>query len=247
VDGVITLPGTQGISFKVELLENELNAKISFYLKGATGLAENIGSSVVSANINSEEILYLLAYEMNMFNMGYFEDGAASMAFSAKVIYGAIRKKKKQALTSEVPTENKLAKTIDFIIPLEIKTNGEHLILPDTEQIAFLVEKTSKNGVTISFTQRGYPIGHVNVIQTITQHQIRGLLIEAMQLPIESSGARDFAARTIKAIIDKLVESNATKLSLKSISKKKVDKEEISDEDETSEKLKQYLSLLERD
>ena len=255
VDGIITLPDTQGISFKADLIDNGLNVHLSFYLRGSVGQMENIGNSVVSAKINSDEILYLLAYEMHMFQLGYFENGAASMAFSARLISSTIKKIRKEHLisTTEVPTkkvrveEGYLADTVDYIIPMEIETSGESLILPDTDQIAFLVEKTSTNGITISFTQRGYPIGQVNVIQTITQQQIRGLLKEAMQLPIESSGANDFAARMIKVIIDELLKIKATKLSFKSISQKIVDNEEISDEDETSEKLKQYLDVLLKD
>ncbi|MHA1541830.1 MAG: ADP-ribosylation factor-like protein [Candidatus Hodarchaeales archaeon] len=256
-DGIITLPGTQGISFKVELLENGLNAKISFYLEGATGLAENIGNQRVSANINSEEILYLLAYEMNMFNMGYFEDGAASMAFSAKLIYGTIRKMKKQQLTStlEIPSQeikpDKLSKMIDYIIPLEIKTNGEFLLLPDTEKLAFSVEKSSKKGVLISFVQRGYPIGQVNVIESINQNQLSGLLKQAMQLPIESDSAVDFAARMIKVVISELIRTKATKLPRKITpevkAKKQVIRIEDEEEEETSEKLQDLLSLLETD
>jgi hypothetical protein len=256
-DGIITLPGTQGISFKIELLENGLNAKISFYLEGATGLAENIGNSVVSANINSEEILYLLAYEMNMFNMGYFEDGAASMAFSAKLIYGTIRKMKKQQLTStlEIPSQeikpDKLSKMIDYIIPLEIKTNGEFLLLPDAEKLAFSVEKSSKKGILISFVQRGYPIGQVNVIESINQDQLSGLLKQAMQLPIESDSAVDFAARMIKVVISELIRTKVAKLPKKLTPEVKAKKQAIriedEEEEETSDKLKHYLSLLETD
>ena len=255
VDGIITLPDTQGISFKAVLTENGLNVELSFFLRGPGGQMENIGNSVVSANINSEEILYLLAYEMHMFNLGYFENGAASMAFSAKLIHSTIKNIKDAHITStaEVPTKKirvergHLANTVDYLIPTEMEINGDYLIFPDTEQVAFLVEKTSKKGITISFTQRGYPIGQVNVINTITQQQIRGLLKEAMQLPIESSGAIDFAARMIKVIISQLVKAKTTRLSFKPISQGSTDSEKISDDDETSDELRQYLDLLEKD
>jgi len=142
---------------------------------------------------------------------------------------------------------------MDYIIPLEIKTNGEFLLLPDTEKLAFSVEKSSKKGVLISFIQRGYPIGQVTVIESINRNQLSGLLKQAMQLPIESEGAVDFAARMIKAIVAELIRTKATKLPRKKVAELKKDrpiiegKGEVDEEKETSEKLMHYLSLLERD
>jgi hypothetical protein len=255
-DGIISLPDAQGVAFKATLLDDSRNANLTFYLRGSAGQIENIGSSTVSANINAEEILYLLAYEMNLFTLGYFEDGAASMAFSARIIHQTIQKMKKQKLTSsvEVPTKKKrveegyLSDTIDYIIPMTLDpdfADGDYLILPDTEQLAFSVERSAKKGLTISFTQRGYPVGSVNVIENINQKQLSGLLKEAMQLPIESPGAVDFAARMIKVIIDELVVTKTTKLPRKPALEKKEEGEEV--EEETSERLMHYLSLLEKE
>ena len=255
-DGIISLPDAQGVAFKATLLDDSRNANLTFYLRGSAGQIENIGSSTVSANINAEEILYLLAYEMNLFTLGYFEDGAASMAFSARIIHQTIQKMKEQKLTSsvEVPTKKKrveegyLSDTIDYIIPMTLDpdfADGDYLILPDTEYLAFSVERSAKKGLTISFTQRGYPVGSVNVIKNINQKQLSGLLREAMQLPIESPGAVDFAARMIKVIIDELVVTKKTKLPRKPALEKKEEGEEV--EEETSERLMHYLSLLEKE
>ena len=245
VDGTITLPGARGISFKVELIEDSSNVQISLYLANHSGKKGVIGTSQIPMSINEDEILYLLAYEMNLANVGYFEDGVSSMAFSAKVIYEGIKKLKEQPLVLSTPstTKGSLSETIDYIIPLEIKTNGEFVILPDTDQIGFSVEQSTKKGVLINFVQRGYPIGKVNVIESVNPAQLSGLLTQAMQLPIESTGAVDFAARMIRLIIKTLVRSKDTKFP------RKIDavQKEVKEEDETSQKLMQYLSLLESD
>ncbi len=244
VDGTITLPGARGISFKVEAIEESSNVQISLYLQqGASGKKGVIGTSQIPMSINQDEILYLLAYEMNLANVGYFEDGVSSMAFSARVIFESIKKLKEQPLVVATPEKDSLSETIDYIIPLEIKTNGEFVILPDTDKIGFSVEQSQKRGVLINFVQRGYPIGRVNVIESVNSAQLSGLLSQAMQLPIESEGAVDFAARMIKMIIKFLVRSKETKFP------RKVDLEtkKVPEDDETSDKLMHYLSLLESD
>ncbi|PWI47619.1 hypothetical protein CEE45_10660 [Candidatus Heimdallarchaeota archaeon B3_Heim] len=245
VDSTITLPGTRGISFNVELIEDTSNAQVSLFLQDHTGKKGLIGSSQVSTGINQNEILYLLAYEMNLANVGYFEDGVSSMAFSARVIYEAIKKLKEQPLISPkvVVEKGSLLDSIDYLIPLEIKTNGEFVILPDTEKLGFSVEQSHKRGVLINFVQRGYPIGKVNVIETVNHAQLSGLLSQALQLPIESTGAVDFAARMINIIIKTLVKSKDTKFPRKV----ELVEKEVKEEDETSQKLMQYLSLLESD
>ncbi|MHA1978218.1 MAG: ADP-ribosylation factor-like protein [Candidatus Hodarchaeales archaeon] len=245
VDGTITLPGTRGISFKVESINDSSNVQIRLYLANHSGKKGVIGSSQIPMSINQDEILYLLAYEMNLANVGYFEDGVSSMAFSARVIYEAIKKLKEQALIVSTPSSppGSLSETIDFLIPLEIKTNGEFVILPDTDKIGFSVEQSHKRGVLINFVQRGYPIGKVNVIESVNPAQLSGLLTQAMQLPIESTGAVDFAARMIRVIIKYLVKSKETKFPRKV----ELGEKEVKEEEETSDKLMHYLSLLESD
>jgi hypothetical protein len=72
-----------------------------------------------------------------------------------------------------------------------------------------------------------------------------------MQLPIESEGAVDFAARMIKVVISELIRTKGTKLPIRIAPEVKAKKQAIPIEDEeekeTSEKLKHYLSLLETD
>ena len=258
IEGIITLPDTQGMGFKVEIIQPEgLNARLTFHLQGPVGQRELIGSSIVSSRITTEEILYLLAYEMNMRGLGIFEDGIFSMNFAAKIIHEAIQQIREKDLssTSEVKTtkvrkeEGYLAETINFIIPMEIEVEENHILIPDSENVAVSVEKSDK-GFLLSFIQRGFPIGQVNAIDSITVYQIRKLLKEAMQIPIESDGAIDFAGRIIHAAIRNLIESvkavipeKSIEIQPKPISKSVPEKQE----DKTSEKLREYLELLKKD
>jgi hypothetical protein len=240
-NGTILLPGSQGISFSAESVEDSSNIKVTFYLSTPSGKKEEIGSSVVSTSINQDEILYLLAYEMNMVSLGYFEDGISGMAFSARVIFETIR----NLAEKEVEIEPSIiGETIDYIIPLEVRTDGEFIILPDTDKVGFSVVKGKKRGMIISFVQRGYPIGSVTVIESVNHAQLSGLLTEAMQLPIESEGAIDFAARLISVIIKTLSRSKEVKFP-RPLERR--EEEVISEDEETSQKLMQYLSLLEED
>lgn len=246
---IIAIPNIEGLGFKIDLIDNGLNANISFHLLGHVGQKELIGCAKVSSKITSDEILYLLAYELNMQDMGFFEEGVGSMHFAAKIIHESIRQLQKKTLksTSELITKRSrkgkgyLTETIDFIIPIQIEVDGNYLMLPDSEQLAFTVDK-AKKGVLISFVQRGFPIGQVNVIESITINQLRGLLKEAMQLPIESEGAFNFAAHVIHETLKKLVESKAE--GIKPISMTKAESEAI--EEPTSKELKEYLALLEK-
>jgi hypothetical protein len=257
VEGIITLPDTQGMGFKVEIIQPEgLNARISFHLQGPVGQRELVGSSIVSSKITNDEILYLLAYEMNMTGLGIFEDGIASMSFASRIIHEALQQVREKDLssTSEVKTtkvrkeEGYLAETINFIIPMEIEIEGNHILIPDSENVAFTVEK-AKTGILLSFIQRGFPIGQATVTDSITILQIRKLLKEAMQIPIESDGAVDFAGRIIHAAIKNLIESaeavispTPTEIQAKSVLKPVLEEQK----DETSEQLRSYLELLEK-
>ena len=248
IEGIITIPTIEGLGFKIDLVDEGLNANMSFHLLSPVGQKELIGRAKVSSTVTTDEILYLLAYELNMPNMGFFEDGVGSMYFAAKIIHESLRQLQQKTLksTSEVITKKVrkdkgyLTETIEFIIPIEIGVDGNYLMLPESEQLAFTVDK-AKKGVLISFVQRGFPIGQVNVIESIEISQLRRLLKEAMQLPFESEVAVDFGARVIQATIKKLIESEAEGITPKEILKPK----EI--EDRTSDQLKEYLALLQED
>ncbi len=248
--GIIAIPNIEGLGFDINLVDEGLNAKISFYLLGHVGQTELIGSAKVSSKITSDEILYLLAYELNMQNMGFFEEGLGSMYFAAKIIHESLKEMLNKTLksTKEVTTkrirkeEGYLTETVDFIIPIQIEVDGNYLMLPDSEQLAFTVNK-AKMGVFIDFVQRGFPIGQVNVVESIKINQLRRLLKEALQLPIETEGAFDFAARVIHETIKKVIETEAEGIKPKIITKP--GSEEV--EDQVSKKLKEYLALLKKD
>ena len=102
----------------------------------------------------------------------------------------------------------------------------------------------------ISFTQRGFPIGHVNVTKNIKLAQLRRLIKEAIPLPIESDGATDFSSRIMLTLINNIQKTGKTglrkrtaEIPLKSQKKPRDEKEDT----ETSEQLKKYISLLENE
>ncbi|MHA2330080.1 MAG: hypothetical protein ACXACR_16300, partial [Candidatus Hodarchaeales archaeon] len=185
------------------------------------------------------------------------EDGIGSLYFSAKIIHQSINQIKEKNLqsSSEVKTKmirketGHLTETIEFIIPMEIKVNGNYIMIPDSENVAFSIEKGEK-GFLINFVQRGFSIGQVNVVETVSVHQLGRLLKEAMQLPIESSGAIDFAGRVIHATINQFISSSEEELKEKTIfspPKTVLPTSTEEQKDETSEKLKEYLALLDNE
>ncbi|WP_455140282.1 ADP-ribosylation factor-like protein [Candidatus Hodarchaeum mangrovi] len=244
-DGFIALPNTQGMGFKVDLIEDGLNAKISFQLQSRMGHKEMIGSSLVSADATVDEILYILAYEQNLSGIGVFEDGILSMQFGAKIIHESIRQLKLRQKSSTLEVETKrtrseggiLADTLEFIIPMEIESDGAYIFLPDSDKVAFNLEK-AKRGFILSFSQRGFPIGQAHIVETIQEKQLEKLLKEAMQIPIESEGSLRFASRIILTSIYNHLKPKKEVL----ITQEATDKK-----DQTSDKLKEYLSLLSKD
>ncbi|MHA2030107.1 MAG: ADP-ribosylation factor-like protein [Candidatus Kariarchaeaceae archaeon] len=243
-EGVIALPNTQNMGFKVDLVDDGLNALISFQLRSRMGQKEMLGSSLISSEATEEEILYLLAYEMNLTSIGFFEDGISSMYFAAKIIYASIRqlRAKKISSTIDVTTKTLRSETgvradlVEFIIPIELENSGNGLLLPDSESVAFNLESVKK-GFILSFTQRGFPIGQAHISEIITEQQLEKLLKEAMQIPIESDGSVRFASRIVHASIK-------AALQLKEISKTQVIIKDEEKKEETSDKLKEYLNLL---
>lgn len=249
IGGIITIPNIDGLGFKIDLVDDGLNANISFLLLGPVGQKELIGNAKVSSKITVDEIRYLLSYELNMPNLGFSEDGVGSIFFAAKMIHESLRKlhestlkSTKEVITKKVRKEKGyLAETINFVIPIEIEVDGRYVMLSESEKLAFTVDK-AKRGFLISFIQRGFPIGQVNVIESITISQLGRLLKEEMQLPIESEAAVNFSSRVILATIKKLVEPEA-----EGFQQKEIPKYAPKEEDRTSEKLREYLDLLEEE
>ncbi|MFX0181539.1 MAG: ADP-ribosylation factor-like protein [Candidatus Hodarchaeota archaeon] len=248
VEGIIKIPGTP-LGFKLE--REDENIRITFYAYyEITGNISEIGHSIVSEAITVKEISYLMAYELNMVDLGFFEGGRAAIEFSAKIVHEAIRKLRELDITSfdeisEVSIEQPSA--IHFIVPTEIEMDGDYILIPDSEKVAFTLQR-DQQGIKLSFTQRGYPIGHIIVEETADVPQLKNILQERMQLPINSDGAIDFAARVIQTTINLLVVAAKINDSRKEPIKLAVPKTtEPMVEDETSDQLEHYLRLLERD
>ncbi len=134
---------------------------------------------------------------------------------------------------------------------MEIAIKGDYLRLPDSQDVAFKIEGANE-GFVISFSQRGFPISKIHIKEKVDLQTIRKFLKEEIQLPIESDGAFDFSARVIHATLINSKEYfplEATPQTIKSpvsypSSETKVIHE---DEVEVSEKLQEYLALLERE
>ncbi len=243
-EGIIALPNTQSMGFKVNLVDDGLNTLISFLQRSSMGQKEMLGSSLISSEATEEEILYLLAYEKNLMSLGVFEDGISSMHFAAKIIYASIRqlKAKKISSTLDVTTKTVRSETgvrtdlVEYIIPIELETSGNDLFLPDSESVAFNLESVKK-GFILSFTQRGFPIGQAHISEMISEQQLEKLLKEALQIPIESEGSVKFASKIVYASI-------RAALRFKEISETQVIIKHEQKKDETSDKLKEYLNLL---
>ncbi len=254
--GIITIPNTPGVGFKVDLIgPDNINAQISLYLQGSIGHKELIGNSVVSSSISSEELLYLLGYELNLSALGYFEDGIGSMNFAARIIFQTLQKMRESDSIStsnlskhvtRTERDKYLTEMIDFIVPMEIEADGEFLLIPDSENVGFYVEK-GKKGMIISFTQRGFPIGHVNVTKKIKLDQLSRLIKEAIPLPIESDGAIDFTSRIIFSLIMNIQKTGKTGLRKSSIEKSPQKPRYEKEDKKASDQLTKYISLLENE
>ncbi|MFX0150085.1 MAG: ADP-ribosylation factor-like protein [Candidatus Hodarchaeota archaeon] len=248
IEGIIRIPGTP-LGFQVER-END-NIRISFYsYNEVTGDKSEIGHSTVSESITVKEISYLMAYELNMVDLGFFEGGRTAIEFSAKIVHEAIRQLQEYKVKSfdeiadfDVVEPNK----IHFIVPIEIEMEGDFLLLPDSESVAFTIER-DQEGFKLRFSQRGFAIGHIVVEETTDVPHLRKILQETMQLPINSDGAVDFAARVIQATLNMLVVAAKISDSRKEPIKLEVPKtiSESKVEDETSDQLEHYLRLLEK-
>jgi hypothetical protein len=135
---------------------------------------------------------------------------------------------------------------IHFIIPTEIEMDGDYILIPDSEKVAFTLD-SDQQGIKLSFTQRGFPIGNLFLEETADVPQIRKILQETMQLPINSDGAIDFAARIIQTTLNLLVVATKISDSKKEPIKLAVPKTgEVIAEDESSDQLEHYLRLLEK-
>ncbi|MHA2495141.1 MAG: ADP-ribosylation factor-like protein [Candidatus Hodarchaeales archaeon] len=226
-EGVLTLPDCQGIGFTVELTADS-NCQLFFYQGGY-----NISKALVSGKVTVDELMYLLFYELHL----PFESGKNSINFAARIIHGTIAKAMKPS-EIELPTPSAVVETEkpEFIIPMEIETEEDFLIIPDSPGVAFKVE-TAEKGFQIMFKQRGHDIGQMTIPKPMSVRQLVSLIRDVMLLPIESDEAIDFAARIIIAAFQMLQHKGISTSAA-------IEKHVPAEEDETSEELRRYLMAL---
>ncbi len=233
INGLITIPNAKNLGFKIDLVDS--NVQIEFHnLKEKKLHQRIIGRTTVSSAISVDEIIYLMAYELNMLTLGFFDKKKSSIRFSAQIVHKAIQELREK----NIKTSKRLSPHLNFIIPVEIEIEKDFLLIPDTDKLAFNLEKKNERFI-LEFKQRGFPIGTILVEKTDTLSTIREILTEKMQLPIESEYAVDFAAKIIHTALCILVKVDESLSKAKKIPGHKED-------EETTEKLKHYLDLLEK-
>lgn len=197
--GVITLPDTSGLGLKIDIVGQ--NAQMSFFYRG-----RSIGSPMVSTTISTNEIIYLLTYEMNMVSLGYFEKEMVTLNFAASVIHEVLHCLQKNNLqsTKEITEPSGERKnTIQFSIPMEIQLirivpEGEYFLLPEGEGVAFTIIK-DEQGYLLKFTRFGFPVGQIIMIKAVSADFVTRILREEIQLPIESNAVVKMAGRIVHA------------------------------------------------
>ncbi len=261
IEGIITLPDTRDLGFRIELAgEEAVNVQLNFYIFTGQNKYELIGGSILSPNVTINELIYFMAYELSMLTLGIFEGGKASLDFAANIIHKAIQslKVKKLKSTKDLVTSPKEGsmdiKKIplsEFKVPLEVQVQGNYLLLPDSQGVAFTLEPKPNGNANyiLSFLQRGHPIGNVEIDGSLSIEGISHLIKDRMQIPLETDGAFDFASRLIHASLQTFIQATAKqkkswKDRIPKFIPEQVDKKE-KEVDETSEKLKHYLALLE--
>lgn len=243
--GIIILPDTNGIGFKAEIIGN--NTLLTFFIQGHI-----VSTSKVSSTITADEIMYLLAFEMNLINLGFVEGGAVSINFAARIIHETLQQLREGNLKSsneiDAVQTGPIIKLIShdlqpvrFILPMEIEVEEDYIRLLDSEDVAFKIGRIDEERFLLSFFQRGFPIGKKAFDASISIQQLNKILSEEMQLPIETGLAVDFATRFIHSILTTMIEQKT------SISFDAIVQSQIEEDDGASDVLKHYLDLLDRD
>ncbi len=246
--GIIRIPDTDGLGFNTDLIEDG-NANITFFKQGNV-----VARTLVSSTISINELMYLLGYELSFEPLGVFEGGQISLKFAARIIHEALRQLRRGNISTASQVTSSAAarlkedlyqkrksilpkpvkKTDPLITPLVQKTAEGFSLIPDTDEIAFSIERKG-NKVRLTFLQRGYQIGLTWIDKDISINDLKEVLTNKLFLPIESQNTIDFAARMIFNDLNPISASKPVteKLSIK--------EEEIED---SSELLRKYLDLL---
>ncbi len=229
-DNIITIPDIKGLGFKAELIEE--NVVLTFYVEDRPA-----GKATVPPTITIDEIMYLLAFEMNLKSLGVLEEGTHSINFVARVIHEALRIFREEKTEEITP----LAKEkVQFIIPQEIQLEQDYLLIPGSQGVAFKLEKDQEEFL-IRFTQRGFPIAQTIIQKNISIQELISLMTIKFQLPFESDYVAHSTARILRCMLDMYLEERPS-LPLKTVLTSP--KEKI---DSTSEELKSFLDLLNGD
>ncbi|MHA1968367.1 MAG: hypothetical protein ACW964_11245, partial [Candidatus Hodarchaeales archaeon] len=248
IDGIITLPNTNGLGFKVNL-ENK-NAEINFFYGGG-----GIGNSMIPVTLNIDEIIFLMAYEMNMVGLGYFDREMVTLKIAARIIHEIIRiLVEDNTLISTIQIKNlKGAKRniLPLTIPYELTVSNiipeaSYFVLPESDGVAFTVVKVSE-GYLLKFIKHKSSIGQMVIDDLVSVGNLKKILTEDLQLPILSNAGITLASRVIHASLKIMIKASEKRDQQTRMVPAPVRKVKIKNDKKTSDKLLSYLDKLEED
>ncbi|MHA2246247.1 MAG: ADP-ribosylation factor-like protein [Candidatus Hodarchaeales archaeon] len=245
-DGVITLPNTNGLGFNVDLVN--INASINFFYEG-----RNIGNSMIPATLDIDEIIFLMAYEMNMIDLGYFQKDLVPLKIAARIIHEIIRiltedstlQSSNQIKNLKGAKMNLLQLIIPFKLPVvNILPEASYYVLPESEDIAFTVVKVPE-GYLLKFIQHKSPIGQMVTKDLISVGNLNRILTENLQVPIWSQNVIQLASRIINISLEIMIRADKKMKQQPKTVSTPFRRIRIKNGEKTSAKLLSYLDKLE--
>ena len=245
IDGIITLPNTSGLGFKVNLVNKNAEIHLSYGER-------IIGNSMIPVTLNVDEIIFLMAYEMNMVALGYFEKEMVTLKIAARIIHETIRiLAEDNTLQSTIQIKNlKGAKknilqlNIPFELPVtNILPESSYFVLPESDGVAFTVVKVSE-GYLLKFIKHKSTIGQIVVNDLVSVGSVKRILTENLQLPIWSNAARTLASRIIYTSLKMMIKAGEKRSQQPRTVPTSVRKIIIKNDEKTSGKLLSYLDKL---
>ena len=246
-EGIITVPGTNGFGFEINLV-NE-NAVIIFFFQ-----ERSIGNSLIPTTLNVDEITFLLAYETNMISLGYFEGNMISLKISARIIHEVKRilvedsssppmKKTKHLKGNQ---KNFLQLDIPYEIPISsVIPEASYFILPETEAIAFTIIKIPE-GYLLKVIQHKTPIGQALLNDQTNVREIQRILMDKLQVPIWPHATVVLSSQIVHAGLEIIIRADK-KIAQQRLDPIHVVKLSNKKDEKTSDKLLSYLEKLEKE
>ncbi|MFW9854518.1 MAG: ADP-ribosylation factor-like protein [Candidatus Thorarchaeota archaeon] len=234
-EGVLSVPELPKLGFKC--VRDNSNFELEFQRLGEPDLDKRIiGHTTVAPDIKPGELTYLLAYESNLFSMGFFDGLDTSIDIFARLIYKTIERMK----TSNISSSESIEPDMEITVPIRIEMDGDFILIPEGRGEVFSVQKT-RSGFDVLFKKDEQPLGKIQVSTDLDLSLIHTNLKERIELPLRLEKDWDLASRIIYGAINVLKQASEALVD----KDQKMKPEELVEEvDESSEKLKEFLRLL---